>query len=158
MSMRNLPPVSAGPMLNAYPDSLGGTMRDIVRFLDTDVVRGAFATAYILPSLFNTDLDRGFSVIDYSLNELYAASEDLDTLKALGVELKLDFILNHASVLSPQFQDLGSKRGRIQIPRFLHRLEPFLGRPRHHDPGRGTFSRTKRIPGTCFSASPACRY
>lgn len=27
-------------------------------------------------------------------------------LKALGLKFKLDFILNHASVLSPQFQDL----------------------------------------------------
>jgi len=106
MSMRDSLPVSAGPMLNAYPDSMGGTMQDIVRFLQTDAVKGAFATAYILPSIFNTDLDRGFSVIDYSLNELYAAPADLDALRALGVELKLDFILNHASVLSPQFQDL----------------------------------------------------
>jgi len=99
-------PVSSGPMLNVYPDSIGGTLKDIVRFLQTDGVRGAFSSAYILPSLFNTDLDRGFSVIDYSLNELYAGRGDLDALRDAGVGLKLDFILNHASMLSPQFQDI----------------------------------------------------
>ncbi|HPF86841.1 MAG TPA: glycosidase [Candidatus Limiplasma sp.] len=97
--------VSDGPILNAYPDSMGGTLKEIVRFVQTDA-SGAFATAYILPSLFNTDLDRGFSVIDYGLNKLYAAQDDLDALKAAGVSLKLDIILNHASVLSPQFQDI----------------------------------------------------
>ncbi len=106
MSTKTPRPMPCGPMLNAYPDSLGGTLRDVVRFLQRDGVRGAFSAAYILPSLFNTDLDRGFSVIDYGLNELYASRADLEALAALGVDLKLDMILNHASVLSPQFQDL----------------------------------------------------
>ncbi len=109
MGNKMLPAVSAGPMLNAYPDSMGGTLKDVVRFLQSPDVQGVFSTAYILPSLFNTDLDRGFSVIDYSLNDLYADRSDLDAIKALDVGLKLDFILNHASVLSPQFQDILQK-------------------------------------------------
>lgn len=32
--------------------------------------------------------------------------EDLEALKKLGIDLKLDFILNHASAQSPQFTDL----------------------------------------------------
>nr|MCR5545433.1 glycosidase [Lachnospiraceae bacterium] len=48
----------------------------------------------------------GFSVQDYDLEESLASKEDLDTLMDMGIDLKLDFILNHASVLSPQFQDL----------------------------------------------------
>jgi sucrose phosphorylase len=106
MNPTGIPAIKSGPILNAYPDSMGGTLADIVSFLHHEDVRGAFSTAYLLPSVFNTDLDRGFSVIDYSLNELYVAPGDLDTLKQLGVDLKLDFILNHASVLSPQFQDI----------------------------------------------------
>ena len=98
--------VSCGPMLNVYPDSMGGTLHDVVRFISAHEVRGAFDAVYILPSIFNTDLDRGFSVIDYTLNALYADQNDLDDLKRLGIKLKLDFILNHASVLSPQFQDI----------------------------------------------------
>ena len=99
-------PLSFGPMLNAYPDSIGGTLSDAVALLRSPAMDQVFSSFYILPSLFNTDLDRGFSVIDYRLNELLATQEDLDALQELGVDLKLDFILNHASVLSPQFQDI----------------------------------------------------
>mgnify|MGYP000913590421 FL=1 len=95
-----------GPMLNAYPDSLGGNLSDIANFLSKIELKDVFSSFYILPSLFHTDLDRGFSVIDYSLNEMLAKREDLEKLDELGVDLKLDFILNHASVLSKQFQDI----------------------------------------------------
>ena len=94
------------PMLNAYPDSLGGNLSDIANFLSKNELKDVFSSFYILPSLFHTDLDRGFSVIDYSLNELFAKKEDLEKLDELGIDLKLDFILNHASVLSKQFQDI----------------------------------------------------
>lgn len=96
----------AGAMLNVYPDSLGGTLADVASFVVGEEARGAFTSAYVLPSMFNTDLDRGFSVIDYGLSDLYATRADLDALATAGIGLKLDFILNHASVLSPQFQDL----------------------------------------------------
>ena len=98
--------VDNGPMLNAYPDSMGGKMSDIVAVLGKSEFKDVFQSFYILPSIFNTDLDRGFSVIDYSINEEMADKKDIDALGDLGIDLKLDFILNHASVLSPQFQDL----------------------------------------------------
>jgi sucrose phosphorylase len=97
---------SNGPMLNAYPDSIGGALEDIICFLQEPELTNAFSSFYILPSIFNTDLDRGFSVIDYSLNQLFAKKEDLKALEELNIDLKLDFILNHASVLSKQFQDI----------------------------------------------------
>ncbi len=93
-------------MLNAYPDSMGGTLKDIVSVLSKKEFEDVFQSFYILPSIFNTDLDRGFSVIDYGINEELGSKEDIDALGDLGIDLKLDFILNHASVLSPQFQDL----------------------------------------------------
>ena len=98
--------LSSGPMLNAYPDSIGGQLADIVAFLSRDELKNVFSSFYILPSVFNTDLDRGFSVVDYSLSEDLARREDLDALRSLGLDLKLDFVLNHASVLSPQFQSM----------------------------------------------------
>ena len=101
--------LSSGAMLNAYPDSIGGTLQNIIGLLQRPEMSDAFRDFYILPSIFNTDLDRGFSVIDYSLNENYAGQEDLDALHHMGITLKFDLILNHASVLSPQFQDLLSK-------------------------------------------------
>ena len=101
--------MNSGPMLNAYPDSLGGKLGDIADLLERPEMRGAFSSFYILPSVFHTDLDRGFSVISYDLNERLAKSADLDRLRALKTDLKLDFILNHLSVLSPQFQDILEK-------------------------------------------------
>lgn len=94
------------PMLNAYPDSIGENLGDIVQFLSKPELKDTFGSFYILPSVFNTDLDRGFSVIDYNLSDEFAKAEDLEKIKELNINLKLDFILNHASVLSPQFQDL----------------------------------------------------
>ena len=101
--------INYGPMLNAYPDSLGGTLGDAVDFLKNQQVKGAFSSFYILPSMFHTDLDRGFSVIDYGINGEIAQKEDLEALQQMRVDLKLDFILNHLSVQSPQFQDLLEK-------------------------------------------------
>ncbi len=100
------PFIKSGPMLNAYPDSIGGTIGDIVKFLQAPELRSVFQSFYILPSVFNTDLDRGFSVIDYNLNELYASPEDLNELGKMNIALKFDFVLNHSSVLSAQFQDI----------------------------------------------------
>lgn len=94
------------PMLNAYPDSMGGTLSDIIDILKKPEFQNSVRSFYILPSLFNTDLDRGFSVINYNLNNQLAKKEDLEALSRLGMDLKLDFILNHASVLSEQFQNI----------------------------------------------------
>ncbi len=98
--------ITNGAMLNAYPDSLGGNLENAVNLLSNPKLENVFESFYILPSMFNTDLDRGFSVIDYNLNEELVNKEDIEQIKALGINLKLDFILNHLSVLSPQFKDL----------------------------------------------------
>ncbi|MBQ7886918.1 MAG: glycosidase [Clostridia bacterium] len=95
-----------GAMLNAYPDSMGGTLGKAASLLSQPAFQDVFRSFYVLPSLFHTDLDRGFSVISYDLDRTMAKKEDLDTLHASGLDLKLDFILNHLSVLSPQFQDI----------------------------------------------------
>jgi len=93
-------------MLNAYPDSIGERLSDTVGLLKRPELKGAFSLFYVLPTFFNSDLDRGFSIIDYDINEALVSSQDLQELDALGVTLKLDLVLNHLSVRSPQFQDL----------------------------------------------------
>ncbi len=98
--------MSNGPMLNAYPDSMGGTLDDIVKVLKKDELKDTFESFYILPSIFNTDLDRGFSVIDYGINEELGSRQAIEDIKGMDIDLKLDFILNHASVLSKEFQDI----------------------------------------------------
>lgn len=93
-------------MLNAYPDSIGRRLADTVELLKRPELKDAFSLFYILPTFFNSDLDRGFSVIDYNLNEELVSPEDLEELSKLGIQIKLDLVLNHLSVRSPQFQDL----------------------------------------------------
>ncbi len=101
--------IDNGPMLNAYPDSIGGRLEDVVAFLKSAEAKDIFSSFYILPSIFNTDLDRGFSVIDYEINEMLGRAQDIEDIKDLGMDLKLDFILNHISVLSAPFQDILQK-------------------------------------------------
>lgn len=96
------------PMLNAYPDSIGKNLSEMVRLLETEL-KDCFDSFYVLPSLYHSDLDRGFCVVDYDLDESLATQEDLASLQNLGISLKLDLVLNHLSVNSPQFQDLLQK-------------------------------------------------
>lgn len=97
---------SIKPMLNLYPDSLEGNLTGAADFLARPELKDTFSSVYILPSMFHSDLDRGFCVVDYNLEENLAKEEDLQKLKDLGLDLKLDIVLNHLSVQSPQFQDL----------------------------------------------------
>lgn len=50
-----------GAMLNAYPDSVGGRLSGLAAMLEREELRNAFTSLYILPSLYHSDLDRGFS-------------------------------------------------------------------------------------------------
>lgn len=95
-----------GVMFNAYPDSIGRNMADTVSMLKRLEFKDVFSLFYILPTVFNSDLDRGFSIIDYDLNEDLVFREDLDELHELNVMFKFDLVLNHLSVGSHQFQDL----------------------------------------------------
>jgi sucrose phosphorylase len=98
-----------GVIFNAYPDSIGRNLADIVRMLRKPAFKDVFSMFYILPTIFNSDLDRGFSIIDYDLNDELVTLEDLDQLHELNVMFKFDLVLNHLSVGSPQFQDLLQK-------------------------------------------------
>jgi len=93
-------------MLNAYPDSIGNRLSDTVELLKRPEFKDTFSLFYILPTFFNSDLDRGFSIIDYDINEELVSPRDLQALHDLGIVFKLDLVLNHLSVRSPQFQDL----------------------------------------------------
>jgi sucrose phosphorylase len=95
-----------GVMLNAYPDSIGQKLSDMVKLLHYKEFKGVFSFFYILPTFFNSDLDRGFSIIDYNLNNDLVSTDDLKALDLLNIKLKFDIVLNHLSVASPQFKDL----------------------------------------------------
>ncbi|WP_304233372.1 hypothetical protein [Jiulongibacter sediminis] len=98
-----------GVMLNAYPDSIGQNLSDLVAILQKPEFKDTFSLFYVLPTFFNSDLDRGFSIIDYNHNEELVSEKDIKALKKLNIELKFDIVLNHLSVASPQFKDLLAK-------------------------------------------------
>jgi len=108
-----------GVIFNAYPDSIGQSLADIVNVLRMPQFRDVFSLFYILPTVFNSDLDRGFSIIDYDLNDALVTREDLDQLHELNVIFKFDLVLNHLSVRSPQFQDLIQKGDESQYKDFF---------------------------------------
>lgn len=95
-----------GVMLNAYPDSVGNNLQDMITMLKLPEFKNAFSLFYILPTFFNSDLDRGFSIIDYNINKELVSKQDLVDLENLNISLKFDIVLNHLSVASPQFKDL----------------------------------------------------
>ncbi|MBU3010594.1 glycosidase [Polaribacter vadi] len=98
--------ISNGVMLNAYPDSIGSNLSDTIAMLKMPEFKDVFSLFYVLPTFFNSDLDRGFSIIDYNLNKDLVSKEDLKALEELNIMLKFDIVLNHLSVASPQFKDL----------------------------------------------------
>lgn len=101
--------ISNGVMLNAYPDSIGTKFSDTVTMLKMPQFKDAFSLMYVLPTFFNSDLDRGFSIIDYDINKNLVDTQDLKDLNELQIKLKFDIVLNHLSVGSPQFKDLLQK-------------------------------------------------
>ncbi|MCP3994955.1 MAG: sucrose phosphorylase [bacterium] len=96
----------SGVMLNAYPDSIGTNLSDILGLLALPPFEDVFSLFYALPTFFNSDLDRGFSVIDYDLNDELVARDDPGKAAELSLSFKFDLVLNHLSVNSPQFLDL----------------------------------------------------
>ena len=39
------------PMLNLYPDSIGGTLKNIAALLESEELRNTFGSIYVLPSI-----------------------------------------------------------------------------------------------------------
>ncbi len=98
-----------GVMFNAYPDSIGAKLSDTIALLQRPEFHSVFSLFYILPTFFSSDLDRGFSINRYELNDKLVSEEDLLALKQLNIALKFDLVLNHLSVRSPQFLDMLQK-------------------------------------------------
>ena len=96
-------PVSNTPMLITYADSLGGDLPTLERVLDHHF-EGAFGGVHILP-FFPSSGDRGFAVIDYDTVDPEFGT--WDDVRRLGDKyyLMADFMINHASIRSAEFQD-----------------------------------------------------
>lgn len=108
-----------GVIFNAYPDSIGQKLSDTAALLKSPEFSNAFSLFYILPTIFHSDLDRGFSVIDYDINKNLVSIQDLKELNKLGIDFKFDLVLNHLSVGSLQFLDLLQKGDKSKYKDFF---------------------------------------
>ena len=81
-------------------EEIGARLGDTMQLLADTSLRDVFSLFYVLPTFFNSDLDRGFSIIDYDLNEELVSACDLGAASVLGLDFKFDLVLNHMSVAS----------------------------------------------------------
>ena len=123
-----------GVMFNAYPDSIGTRLSDIMDMLGREEFKDMFSLFYVLPTFFNSDLDRGFSVIDYDLNQELVSNEDLKQASRLNIGFKFDLVLNHLSVASPQFRDLLRNGNESRFRRFFIDWNEFWEQHGHMGP------------------------
>jgi sucrose phosphorylase len=108
-----------GVMFNAYPDSIGTKLKDTISLLQRPELHDVFSLFYILPTFFQSDLDRGFSINKYELNEELVSEADLRALDQLNIVLMFDLVLNHLSVRSPQFLDMLEKGDQSRYRNFF---------------------------------------
>ncbi len=90
-------------MLITYADTLGGGLRQLDRVLE-EYFPGAFGGVHVLP-FFPSSGDRGFAVIEYDrVDPAFGTWQDIDRL-GQRYYLMADFMLNHVSIRSREFQD-----------------------------------------------------
>jgi sucrose phosphorylase len=90
-------------MLITYADSFGGSLSEIDRLLNLHY-EGAIGGVHLLPP-FPYSADRGFSPITYNdILPSYGTWTDVEKLSK-KYYLMLDFMINHISAESPQYQD-----------------------------------------------------
>ena len=112
-------------MLITYADSLGHNLRDLEQTLNGPFDR-AFGGVHILP-FFPSSGDRGFSPITYREVDLaFGTWEDVDRL-GKRYYLMFDYMINHISVRSPEYQDFlknkDASRYRDFFIRFINTAE-----------------------------------
>ena len=102
-------------MLITYADSMGSNLKELESALEK-YFRGAVKGIHILP-FFPSSGDRGFAVIEYDrVDPAFGNWSDIDRL-AEKYTLAADFMLNHVSIRSAEFQDYmeNSRQGFVSI-------------------------------------------
>ena len=105
-------------MLITYPDSLGRNLREL-RYILHEHLCGVVGGLHILP-FYPSSADRGFAPIDYRMVDArFGTYEDILELGA-EYDLMVDFMINHLSRQSPQFEDfLARKDGSLYRDMFI---------------------------------------
>ena len=100
-------PIENKCMLITYADSFGGDLKRLEKTLD-ECFSGIIAGVHILP-FFPSSGDRGFAVINYdSVDPRFGTYDDIRRLSEKYF-LAADFMLNHISIRSREFQDYMEK-------------------------------------------------
>ena len=90
-------------MLITYADSMGTNLKALERVLDKHF-DGVFGGVHVLP-FFPSSGDRGFAVVNYDIvDPAFGTWEDIDR-RGEKYYLMADFMLNHVSIRSEEFQD-----------------------------------------------------
>jgi sucrose phosphorylase len=93
-----------GCQLISYPDSIGGSLSSLKNAVEKHFSR-ALTGIHILP-FYPSSADRGFSPLGYDrVDPSFGSWDDIKGLKEMGLDLVVDFMINHISRQSPQFQD-----------------------------------------------------
>ena len=96
-------PISNQAMLITYADSMGKNLKELHTVLHQHF-QGVFGGVHILP-FFPSSGDRGFAVINYDMvDPAFGTWEDIRSISQ-EYYLMADFMINHASIRSDEFQD-----------------------------------------------------
>ncbi len=96
-------PISNQAMLITYADSMGKNLKELHTVLHQHF-QGVFGGVHILP-FFPSSGDRGFAVINYDMvDPAFGTWEDIRRISQ-EYYLMADFMINHASIRSDEFQD-----------------------------------------------------
>ncbi len=116
-------PIENKAMLITYPDCMGHDLKDLRQVLSGPFA-GAFGGMHILP-FFPSSGDRGFSPITYrEVDPVFGTWEDVDAIGA-DYYLMFDYMINHLSVRSPEYQDFLKNKDASRYHDFFIRFKDF---------------------------------
>lgn len=110
-------------MLITYPDSLGKNLAELKYILQKHL-RGVIGGVHLLP-FYPSSADRGFAPSDYTVVD--PAFGSFDEVVELGEEfdLMVDFMINHISRQSKQFQDFKKSKDNSPYREMFIRYKDF---------------------------------
>ncbi|MDQ8201511.1 sucrose phosphorylase [Pelagicoccus sp. SDUM812003] len=110
-----------GIQLITYANSLGGNLSQLDRFLKTHG-KDTLSGAHILP-FFPSSADRGFAPLTYEeVDPVFGTWNDIESISS-RVDLAVDFMANHLSQQSREFQDFLQRKDQSPWKDFFLRYK-----------------------------------
>ena len=110
-------------MLITYPDSFGTNLKELYQVIHKHFEK-EIGAIHILP-FYPSSGDRGFAPINYQqVSPEFGDWSDIDRLAA-DYEIMADFMINHLSKRSPEFQDFVAKHDQSEYAHLFLRFKDF---------------------------------